>query len=139
MDERDGAVDGVDDPAKAGRAGLFAELFTEDGVVGKGGVDEVASEGFGATVGDSDGRAVALGFEVEVWSGCGVWMVVRWRGTGNGPSEPAEREARGFERDLPGEGHSLLESVVVHGPMVVPGVGISGSSPGGDGDRYSLA
>ena len=59
-----GAVDGIDDPAKAGIAGLFAVLLAEEGVLREGVDDAVAQERLGGAVAGGDGAAVELPLDV---------------------------------------------------------------------------
>jgi len=102
MDERLGAVDGVEDPGTAARSRCVGLLFTDDAVVGMGGPDVFPEQPFGAPVGRGDGCAVVLAVDVEV-----------------GVSEVAEGEGTG----IPGDGHGEVDEggvdrwagVVAHG------------------------
>ena len=66
VDERLGAVDRVEDPAKAARARPLGKFFAQDGVVGKGRGDAAAEEFFRPAVGGGDRRIVALAFDLQV-------------------------------------------------------------------------
>ncbi len=55
---RERAVDGIDDPAPPGRAGLHAELLADDAVVRIGRLDAQTYELLGLAIRDGDDRAV---------------------------------------------------------------------------------
>ena len=54
-DEGAGAIDRIEHPTEAGRAGLFAIFLAQDGVVRALAVDDGADGAFGATIGLGDG------------------------------------------------------------------------------------
>src|SRR5690606_11090455 len=86
VDETPGSVDGVEDPAVGGGAGLLAELLAEDGVVGEGSGNQFTEAALSGPVGRCEGAAVGV-----VLDGEGVRV------------EIVEREAAGFARRGQGE------------------------------------
>ena len=66
VDERLGAVDGVEDPAESAGAGPLGQLLAQDGVLGKGLGDAASEVLFGLPIGHRDRRVVCFALDLEI-------------------------------------------------------------------------